>query len=222
MPPVTLDYLEAKPASGNKAKQLVVLLHGLGADGSDLFSLAPHIAEELPDAHCVAPHAPFPCDLAPFGRQWFSLADRSEQAILKGLRTAQPILENFITPLLKSLHLHERDLALFGFSQGTMLSLHTGLRSKHAYAGILGYSGALIAPQLLEDELQSRPEICLVHGEADEVVPFVAFEEAVTALQKQHIFLHAYSRQNLGHGIDPAGLKIGIDFLKTVFSKVVV
>jgi phospholipase/carboxylesterase len=208
---------EQRQLEGEVPKQLVVFLHGLGADGSDLISLAPHFAQILPEAYFVSPDAPFPCDMAPYGKQWFSLQDRSDDAILSGVKTAVPILEEYIATQCERFGLTNKDVVLIGFSQGTMLSLYTALRAKESYAGVLGYSGALVAPQLIKDEIQSSPEICLVHGQADEIVPFAAFEEAMSVLQAQGLTVHGFSREGLGHGIDPAGMQIGQSFLKGVF-----
>jgi phospholipase/carboxylesterase len=205
---------ERAPISGNKAKQLVIFLHGLGADGNDLISLADFFSEAMPDAHFVSPDAPYPCDMAPFGKQWFSLQERSEEKILQGVQSAEPILNAYIDMKKKELGLDDKDVYLVGFSQGTMLSLHTALRRPKALGGVLGYSGALVAPHLLKDELKSQPPLCLIHGEADEVVPFDAFNSAMSVLQKQGVMVHGYSQEGLGHGIDPAGMQIGIKFLK--------
>lgn len=208
---------EQSPKSGNPPEQLVILLHGLGADGNDLFGLVPYFAESLPNAHFVSLEAPFPCDMAPFGRQWFSLQVREEEAMLKGIQHVMPSLFHYIEEKSKALGVDHNHIALIGFSQGTMLSLHVALRMEKQLAGVLAYSGALIAPQLLKNELKSQPEVCLVHGEVDEVVPFVAFEEAKKALEKEGVPLHAYSNPQLGHGIDPAGVEIGKKFLRHVF-----
>lgn len=204
------------PKSDGKPKQLVIMLHGLGADGNDLIGLAPHFAEHFPDAVFVSPNAPFPCDMAPFGLQWFSLQIREEQAILDGVKDAAPILDHFIDEQLKHYGLKEENLVLLGFSQGTMLSLYVGLRREKRLGGILGYSGALVGADMLKDEIKTNPEVCLVHGEVDEIVPFDAFKQATTALQKVGVIVHGYSREDLGHGIDPAGVAIGVEFLKRV------
>lgn len=217
---IELSGPEVPPVSGNKAKQLVILLHGLGADGDDLAGLSLHFAEILPDAHFVSLNAPFKCDMAPFGLQWFSLLDRTEEAVLRGVKIAEPILNNYIDDKKAELGLEDKDIALIGFSQGTMLSLHTALRREKPLGAVLGYSGALVAPHLLKDELKSRPEICLIHGEADDVVPFDAFSQAMSVLQKLGIAAHGYSREGLGHGIDPAGIEIGRFFLRDAFQKV--
>lgn len=206
------------PVSGGQPKQIIILLHGLGANGQDLFELVPYFKDILKDAYFISPDAPFACDMAPFGYQWFSLLDRTEEAILKGAREATLILNEFIDELLKKFNLSEEQVALIGFSQGGMLSLHAGLRRDKSLAGILSYSGALVAPKLLKTEMKSRPPICLVHGQMDEVVPYEAFEDALTYLQSNGIDVHGYSREDLGHGIDPAGLKIGVEFMKTIFN----
>lgn len=211
----TLSGPEQKAKSG-KAQQLIILLHGLGADGNDLFGLVPYFSDSLPNAHFISPNAPFPCDMAPYGRQWFSLQVREENTIHAGLKIAEPILNNFIDHKLKELNLKDEDLSIIGFSQGTMLALHTALRRSKPIAGILGYSGALVAPHLLKDEIKSRTPICLVHGEQDAVVPFDAFSQAISVLQKLGVEVHGYSREGLDHGIDPAGMQIGMKFLKGV------
>src|SRR4051812_12654760 len=133
----SLDGPVQKPASGGPPKQIVLLLHGVGADGNDLIGLAPYWARVLPDAEFVSPNAPFPCDMAPYGHQWFSLQDRSMPAMLAGVRATAPILDGFIDDLLESRGLDESRLALAGFSQGTMMSLFVGLRRANPVAGIL-------------------------------------------------------------------------------------
>jgi len=211
---IELKGPEAKPKSGGKAKQLVILLHGLGANGEDLFGLVPYFAKVLEDAHFISPDAPFPCDMAPFGLQWFSLQDRSEEAILKGVREAAPILNSFIDKKKNELGLEDKDVFLIGFSQGTMLSLYTALRREKPLGGVLGYSGALAGAHLIKDECKSKPPVCLIHGEIDDVVPFDAFNQAMSVLQKQGFEVHGYSSPDLAHGIDPAGMQIGIKFIK--------
>ncbi len=200
-------------AAPGQAESLVVLLHGLGADGNDLISLAPILARTLPRAAFVSPHAPFPCDMAPHGRQWFSLQDRDQAAILGGVRLAAPILEAFLDRELAHLGLGDDKLALVGFSQGTMLALHVALRRTRACAALLGYSGALIGADVLPEEIRARPPVLLVHGDADEVVPVEALPAAVAVLEVNRVPVAAELRRGLGHGIDERGLELGIEFL---------
>jgi phospholipase/carboxylesterase len=207
-----------KPASGDKPRQLVVLLHGLGADGNDLIALAPYWAPLLPDAEFISPDAPFPCDMAPFGRQWFSLQDRSPDAILAGVRAAAPILDRFLDDALAARGLDESKLSLVGFSQGTMMSLYVGLRRAKAPACIVGYSGALIGADTLPNEIRSQPPVLLIHGDADEIVPPQALPAAVKGLKAVGVPIEELVCPGLGHGIDEAGLKRGGAFLRQALS----
>jgi phospholipase/carboxylesterase len=155
--------------------------------------------------------------MAPVGKQWFSLQDRNEEAVYKGLSDVTPLLQDYLDKTIKELDLTYADVALLGFSQGSMLSLHFGFRNEETLGGILAFSGALAAADRLKNELKSTPPVCLIHGEDDDVVPFEAFKQATQALQKQNVPLQAYSREELGHGIDPAGLQLGIGFLRELF-----
>ena len=201
-------------AADGRPKELVILLHGLGADGNDLISLAPLFAQVLPGAAFVAPNAPFPCDMAPFGRQWFSFQDRAPEAVLAGVRAAAPHLGAFIDTELERAGLPDERLALIGFSQGTMMALHVALRRAQACAAVIGYSGALVAPQLLAEEVRSRPPILLTHGDADEIVPFSSMAAAEQALRENGMLVHSEPRPGLGHGIDETGLQLGAAMLQ--------
>ena len=197
-----------------QADALVILLHGLGADGNDLIGLAPVFAQVLPNAAFVSPHAPFPCDMAPFGRQWFSLQNLDQDAILAGVGAAAPHLEAFIDQELDRHGLGDERLALLGFSQGCMMALHVGLRRERPCAAILGYSGMLIGTDLLAGEITSRPPVLLVHGEADEIVPFPSLAAAKAALEANGVTVQSHACPGLGHGIDETGLRLGAAMLR--------
>ncbi len=215
-----LDGPRYGPASGQAPKQLIVLLHGLGADGNDLISLAPYFAQVLPEAAFVSPHAPFPCDMAPFGRQWFSLQERTLETMLGGVRMAAPILDGFLDAELEKAGLTAERLALVGFSQGTMMALHVGLRREAGPKAIVGFSGALLAPELLPEEIASRPPVLLVHGAADEVVPAQSLPAAVAALEANQVPVTQDLRPGLGHSIDERGLQLAMGFLAEAFATV--
>jgi len=206
------------PANGKTPRQLVVLLHGLGADGSDLIGLAPHWAALLPDAAFLSPDAPYPLDMGPFGRQWFSLQDRSPESMLAGARAAAPILDAFLDEALAARELAPGQLALIGFSQGAMMALHVGLRRAAAPAAIIAYSGALVGAPTLASEIRERPPVLLVHGDADEVVPVRALTQAAQALEAAGVAVERLLRPGLGHGIDEEGLSRGGAFLKKAYA----
>ena len=202
------------PASGGKPTRLVILLHGLGADGNDLIGLAPYWAPLLPEAEFLSPNAPFPCDMAPYGYQWYGSQDRSPGAQLAGVRAAAPILDAFIDEALAERSLDDDALALVGFSQGSVMSLFVGPRRAKPPAGIVGYSGRLVAPDLLAGELRSRPRVLIVHGTEDPLVPFAALAEAEVGLKAAGIPVESLSCPGIGHSIDEEGLRRGGHFLR--------
>ena len=204
------------PAAGGRPSRLVILLHGLGADGNDLIGLAPYWAPLLPTAEFLSPNAPFPCDMAPYGYQWFSAQDRSPPAVLAGVRAAAPFLDAFIDDALAKRGFDDADLALVGFSQGTMMSLYVGLRRSKPVAGIVGFSGRLLAPELLASELRSRPRTLLVHGTDDPLVPYESLAVAETALRDIGVSVETLTCTGIGHSIDENGLRRGGSFLKDV------
>ncbi len=206
-----------EPASNGPPKQLIILCHGVGSNGDDLIGLAPYFQKVLPDAQFVSPNAPFPFDMAPFGFQWFSLQDMSEDARLDGTRHAAPILDAFIDQQMAEHGLDDSKVALIGFSQGTMVSLHVGLRRRPSVAAVVGYSGMLVGPELLAEEIASKPPVLLVHGEADDVVPAAALPAAVGALETQGVPVRHEMRPGLGHGLDDRGILLGMEFLAETF-----
>jgi len=214
----TLDGPSQPPASGGAPKQLIVLLHGYGADGNDLIGLAPHWARLLPDAEFISPHAPFPCEAMPFGRQWFGFQGRAPAEVLEGVKKAAAILDSYLTELLAEKRMDESKLALVGFSQGAMMSLYVSLRRATAVAAVVAYSGRLFAAESLATELRARPKILLVHGDEDPVVPPEALPQAYAALQKAKVPVEQMLRPGLGHGIDAEGLERGGEFLRAAFA----
>jgi phospholipase/carboxylesterase len=209
----TFDGPRLHPQSGAAAKQLVILLHGLGADGNDLFALAPQFAAVLPDATFVSPHAPFACDMAPVGYQWFSFQEQTPESVRAGVDTAAPILNAFIDTELARNGLDEEALALVGFSQGTMMSLHVALRRPKAVAAVVGFSGSLVDPASLASEMTSKPPLLLIHGDADPIVPVDSHYEAVSSLLTAGLNVESHIRPELPHSIDEAGLNYAKEFL---------
>ena len=208
-----LDGPRFGPQAPGPARQLVVLCHGVGADGHDLIDLAPHWAAALPHAAFASPDGPEPYDMAPMGRQWFSLADRAPERMDAGVAVAAAALGRFIDAELARLGLPADACALMGFSQGAMAALYAGLRRDPPPRAILAYSGALLAPGRLA-EVVARPPVLLVHGEADTVVPVERSRAAERSLRAHGVPVEALYRPQLGHGLDDSGLLAGASFLR--------
>jgi len=218
-----LDGPRLEPRSG-AARQLVVFLHGYGADGNDLIEIGRAWQGLLPDAAFVSPHAPRPCGQAPVGREWFPLTFRNPDERWTGVNQAAPILDSFLDAELKRRNLPPTALALVGFSQGTMMALHVGLRRAVAPAGIVGYSGMLVMrehvePDAFAAEIRSRPPVLLIHGDADELIPVQALFHAAQGLAALGIPAEWHISQGIGHGIDQDGLRQGGEFLARCFAR---
>jgi phospholipase/carboxylesterase len=216
-----LDGPRLEPRRGT-ARQLVVFLHGYGADGNDLIDIGRAWQQILPDAAFVSPHAPEPCAQAPVGRQWFGLTFRDPDERWIGVNKAAPVLERFLDAELARRKLPPGALALVGFSQGTMMSLHIGLRRAIAPAAIVGYSGMLVLPkdvpaQSVAGEIKSRPPILLAHGDQDELIPPQALFHAAQALAQLGVPVEWHLSAGIGHGIDGEGLRHGGEFLARRF-----
>jgi phospholipase/carboxylesterase len=207
-----LDGPRLQPASGKAPRELVVLLHGYGSNGADMISLAPFWREQLPDALFLAPNAPERCPGGPGGFQWWGLTDFSRQALAAGTRRAAPALDGFLDAQLSEHKLAEDRLLLVGFSQGTMMALHVGLRRERQLAGIIGYSGMLADTTGLAGMVRSKPPVLLIHGSSDQVVPVGAIHEAERELHRLGIKVETHVARGIGHGVDPHGLDLGRRF----------
>ena len=212
----TIDGPRLDPASGGAATSMVIFLHGYGSNGADLIGLAPYWRDGLPNTAFVSPNAPEPCPGAPGGYQWWGLSSFDAQARAAGARRAAPVLDAFIDAELVRHGLGEDRVALVGFSQGTMMALHVGVRRERPLAGIVGYSGMLADGAELAGEARTKPPILLVHGDADPMIPIAAFHHAKAALARFGFAVESHVSPGLGHSIDAAGLELGGRFLARV------
>ncbi|MEX2200116.1 MAG: dienelactone hydrolase family protein [Dongiaceae bacterium] len=215
---LSLDGPRHEPSAGGKLQSIVILLHGYGADGNDLISLAPLWARLLPHTLFVSPNAPFPCEINPMGRQWYGFEGASPETILAGTRTAASLIDGHLDGLIEETGVPAARVALVGFSQGAMMALHVALRRREALAGVLGFSGALVAPEHLAEELRSKPPILLVHGDADPVVPHSSMQQAAAVLKEAGIPVATETRPGLPHAIDQVGMAMGARFLTEVLA----
>ena len=206
-----------EPQSGD-TRSAVVFLHGYGANGADLLGLADPLADHLPDTLFVAPDAPENCAGSPFGYQWFPIPwidGSSEEESSRGMQQAVEDLNAFLDALMVDEDLLPEQVCLFGFSQGTMMSLHVAPRREDPVAGIVAFSGRLLEPELLADEVQSRMPILLVHGDQDDVVPVQSLPQAAEALQNAGFTdVYAHVMKGTAHGIAADGLSVALAFIR--------
>lgn len=212
-----LNAERREPVSG-ETHSVVVFLHGYGANGADLLGLADPLGEHLPDTLFVAPDAPEDCAGSPMGYQWFPIPwidNSSEEEAERGMNAAVEDLNAFLDALMVDEDVLPEQVVLFGFSQGTMMSLHVAPRREDAVAGVVGFSGRLLSPELLADEVVVRPSILLVHGDADDVVPVQSLPDAADALQKAGFEdVYAHIMKGTAHGIAPDGLSVALAFMR--------
>lgn len=206
-----------EPISGT-TRSAVVFLHGYGANGADLLGLADPLAEHLPDTLFLAPDAPESIPGMPMGLQWFPIPwidGSSEEESERGLQAAAEDLNAFLDAVMVDEDLLPEQVVLFGFSQGTMMALHVAPRREDEVAGIVAFSGRLLAPELLGDEVQSKPPILLVHGDQDDVVPVQSLPQAAEALQNAGFTdVYAHIMKGTAHGIAPDGLSVALAFMR--------
>ena len=210
---------ERRASVSGEVRSVVVFLHGYGANGADLLGLADPLGEHLPDTLFVAPDAPEMVAGMPNGYQWFPIPwidGSSEEESERGMRAAVDDLNAFLDALMVDEDVLPEQVVLFGFSQGTMMALHVAPRREDEVAGIVAFSGRLLSPETLKDEVVVRPPVLLVHGDADDVVPPQSLPQAAEALQeagwKDDVYAHIM--KGTGHGIAPDGLSVALAFMR--------
>ena len=212
----TLSGPMLAPFSGGKPRQIVVLLHGYGSDGSDLIALASHWQRLLPDALFVSPNGPEVARGNPAGYQWFALDLDRVESRAAGLPMARPVVVEFLKALWAQTGLSARDTLLVGFSQGAMMALHVGTSLDEPLMGVIAFSGAFVPPEGFYDGSKARPPVCLVHGDMDSVVDPALSAEAAEALRKAGFEVSYHVDHGVGHGISPDGLAFASAFIEGV------
>ena len=210
----SLNSVIINPISKSSPKNAVILCHGYGGDGNDISILANYWKNFLPDTMFVCPDAPEVCKVNPSGFQWFDLMDQTDDEILSKSLIAENKLNNFINEVTSQNKLNLNDIALVGFSQGCMISLQTALKKRDKIKCLIGYSGKILNIKHLNQNINSKPEIFLMHGDKDAVVPINFLLEAKEFFNKNNYIIQTKIFKNCEHRIPTEGSSLGLEFLK--------
>ena len=203
-----------EPLSKIKPKNAVILCHGYGGDGKDISILAGYWRTYLPDTIFICPDAPEKCEASPSGFQWFDLTDQDPEQILSKSLVAENKLNKLIDEVKEGYNLLANQIIIGGFSQGSMISLQTGIKRKDKINSILGYSGKIIDLEHLSKNIVSRPNIFLMHGDIDQVVPVDGLLEAKNFFNKNNYEIETKIFKDCEHRIPMEGSSLGLQFIK--------
>ena len=171
----------------------------------------------MPDTIFICPDAPELCAASPTGYQWFDLMDQTPEQILSKSLVAENKLNKLIDEVIEKNNLQSSQIIIGGFSQGCMISLQTGIKRKDKINSILGYSGRIIDKDHLSKNIISRPNIILMHGDIDQVVPIDGFLEAKDFFIKNDYKIETKIFKNCEHRIPTEGSSLGLQFIKKHF-----
>ena len=210
----SLKSIIIDPISKEKPESAVILCHGYGGDGKDISILANYWKNFLPKTIFICPDAPEKCSISPSGYQWFELGEYSEDQILAKSLVSEVKLNKLIDEVKEKNNISANKIVLSGFSQGCMISLQTGIKRKDKINCILGYSGRIISPNYLAKNINSRPNVMLMHGDKDMVVPITSLLEAKDFFNKNNYTIETKIFKNCEHRIPTEGSSIGLEFIK--------
>ena len=213
----SLNTIVLEPLSKGKPKNAVILCHGYGGDGKDISILANYWRAHLPDTIFICPDAPEKCSVSPSGFQWFDLIDQSPEQILSKSLVVENKLNKLIDEVKEKNNLKASEISIGGFSQGCMITLQTGIKRQDQINSIIGYSGRIVSTDHLEKNIISKPNIILMHGDLDQVVPIDAFLEAKDFFAKNNYDIETKIFKNCEQKIPLEGSSLGLQFLKKHF-----
>jgi phospholipase/carboxylesterase len=214
----SLNTIILEPLSKGKPKNAVILCHGYGGDGKDISILANYWRAHLPDTIFICPDAPEKCAASPTGFQWFDLMDQTSEQVLSKSLVAENKLNKLIDEVKEQNYLNANQIILGGFSQGCMIALQTGIKRKDKINSIIGYSGRIIDTNHLSKNINSRPNITLMHGDKDQIVTVDSFLEAKDFFGKNNYEIETKIFKNCEHRIPTEGSSLGLQFIKKHFN----
>jgi|TARA_B100001093_G_scaffold316695_1_gene302140 phospholipase/carboxylesterase len=210
----SLNTIVLEPLSKEKPKSAVILCHGYGGDGKDISILANYWKAHLPNTIFICPDAPEKCAASSSGFQWFDLMDQAQEQVLSKSLVAENKLNKLIDEVKDKNNLSSSQIVIGGFSQGCMITLQTGIKRKDKINSIVGYSGRIIDIDHLGKNIVSRPNIVLMHGDIDQVVPLNSLLESKDFFNKNNYKIESHIFKNCEHRIPSEGSSLGLQFIK--------
>ena len=210
----SLNTIILEPLSKKKPKSAVILCHGYGGDGKDISILANYWKAHLPETIFICPDGPEKCAASPTGHQWFDLIDQTPEQVLSKSLVAESKLNKLIDEVKDKNNLLANQIIIGGFSQGCMISLQTGVKRKDTINSIIGYSGRIIDTDHLRKNIISKPNIILMHGDIDQIVPVNSLLEAKDFFNKNNYKIESKIFNNCEHRIPSEGSSLGLQFIK--------
>lgn len=182
---------ELVPAATAGSRQLLIVLHGLG-DSMDGYRWVPFTLK-LPTLNVLLVNAP---DSYYGGYSWYDFAGNPKPGIARSRQLLNELLDQ-----QRAAGFPTEQTVLFGFSQGCLMTLETGLRYPHRLAGLVGISGYVNEPEKLLQEIPAHARqlpVLVTHGTDDRIIPFAAVREQINLLKAEglHIEWHEFVKDH--------------------------
>jgi phospholipase/carboxylesterase len=182
---------ELVPAATAGSRQLLIVLHGLG-DSMDGYRWVPFTLK-LPALNVLLVNAP---DSYYGGYSWYDFAGNPKPGIARSRQLLNDLLDQ-----QRAAGFPTEQTVLFGFSQGCLMTLETGLRYPHRLAGLIGISGYVNEPEKLLQEIPAHARqlpVLVTHGTDDRIIPFAAVREQINLLKAEglHIEWHEFVKDH--------------------------
>ena len=198
----------------NIIKNAVILLHGYGGDGEDISMLTLNWKRFLPNTIFLSPNGHEKCNINPNGYQWFDLSNDNRNYILEESLKSEKVINKFISEVKKKYDLTNSQICIAGFSQGCMMSINIGLTANEKFGCIVGFSGKIIDKDNLSKRIISKPQILLIHGALDSIVPSNFLLDSKDFLIRQKVDVVTKLINNCEHNIPVEASSYALEFIK--------
>ena len=203
-----------KPEENEKIDNAVILLHGYGGDGKDISMLTLNWKRFLKNTIFLCPDAHEICTINPSGFQWFDLNTEDSEYILNESKKAENKINQYIEEVKLKYKLNNSQICISGFSQGCMLSINVGLTSNESYNCIVGFSGKIIDTNDLSLRIKTKPNILMIHGDLDPIVPPSSLLDAKDFFVRNKISIETIMIKNCDHHIPIEASSAALNFIR--------